>query len=182
MFERNRVELLEHGTVCVKLVLVDGEEQTAKIVVPPGRGVFDVLNGAGAFIEIETFEGERTYIARSAIRALKLINSARPPALAQRTRDLDGFDPHTVLGTSRTATWDAIKAAYHSLAKAYHPNRFAAVSLPAEVQSYVEAMSKRINTAFTALEAAEMERARRPRPRVALEPMGMTATSAPGRV
>lgn len=165
MFERSRVDTLEHGTLCVRLTLADGEDVTAKIVIPPGRSVFELLNGNGSFIEIEAFDGERSYVSKTSLREVKLLAVAKVPNLVQRTRDLDGFDPHSVLGVGKDADWEAVKNAHRTLAKAYHPDRFASLSLPAEVAGYLEAMARRINSAYAFLEAAEAEKARRNRPR-----------------
>ena len=40
----------------------------------------------------------------------------------------------------------------------YHPDRFASLDLPAEMQDYVAAMARRINMAYEALETARAER------------------------
>lgn len=161
MFERNRSETMEHGTVTARIVLADGEEVTARLIVPAGRGVFDVLNGAHCFVEIESFQGERSWLARAMLKSVKLLNAPRAMSMQQRTRELDGFEPYAVLGLDRSADFAKVRSAYHSLAKIYHPDRFAHQQLPEEVRAYLDAMARRINTAFAALEAVENEKSRR---------------------
>lgn len=161
MFERNRSETMEHGTVTARIVLADGEELTARLVIPAGRGVFDVLNGASAFVEVESFEGERSWLARAMLKSVKLVNAPRAMSMQQRTRELDGFEPYAVLGLDRNADFAKVKSAYHAQAMIYHPDRFAHHQLPDEVRCYLDAMARRINTAFAVLEAAENEKARR---------------------
>jgi hypothetical protein len=158
MFERNRADSLEYGTVAIQATLADGSEITGKVVVPASRGLLEVLNGASAFIEFEPFEGERSFIAKASLNAVRMIAGPRAPALAQRLRDLDGFDPHSVLGLQRGASWDEVRSAYHRLAKIYHPDRYATAELPEEVVTYLQAMARRVNAAHTALEPVYVQK------------------------
>lgn len=66
-----------------------------------------------------------------------------------------------MLGLDRNADFAKVKSAYHAQAMIYHPDRFAHHQLPDEVRCYLDAMARRINTAFAVLEAAENEKARR---------------------
>ena len=158
MFERNRPEAHEQGAVAVEIALDDGTADAGKLLIPASRSVFDVLNGPALFLEFEPFEGERRFIAKSALKAVKLLAGAKPQNLAQKVRDLDSFDPHAVLGVVVGATWDDIRAAYLARAKTYHPDRFSGVELPAEVSAYLSGMLRRINAAYSALETAEQSR------------------------
>jgi curved DNA-binding protein CbpA len=53
-----------------------------------------------------------------------------------------------------------VRARFHLLAKAYHPDRYAAAELPAEVTTYLEAMARRVNAAYAALETAYAQKRR----------------------
>ncbi len=155
MFERNRPESHEQGAVAVEITLDDGTTDAGKLLIPAARSAFDVLNGPALFLEFEPYEGERRFIAKSALKAVKLLAGAKPQNLAQKVRDLDGFDPHVVLGVALGAAWDDIRSAYLARAKTYHPDRFAGVELPVEVAAYLSGMLRRINASYAALETAE---------------------------
>lgn len=154
MFERNRIDTQDQGQTSVVLTLSDGQDALGKITMPASRSVIDFLNGPATFVEFEPFEGEKSFIAKSAIRALKVMNPPRVANVNQRLRDLDGFDPFQILGLERGAGWDDTRSAYHRLAKIYHPDRYATAELPEEVVSYLSGMARRINAAYSALEAS----------------------------
>lgn len=157
MFERNRVDNTpEQTAVAIEAVLDDGRILKGKVAIPLQRTVYDVLNGPSAFLEFEPFDGERQFIAKSSLRTVKMLAVGRGPNLSLRLRDLDGFDPHTILGLARGATWDDVKTAYHRLAKVYHPDRYSSAELPQEVRDYLASMARRVNAAFAALEAPQM--------------------------
>lgn len=158
MFERNRVDAQEQVSVAVEILLDDGTAVAGKLFIAASRSVFDVLNGTTLFLDFEPYEGERRLIAKSSIKAVRLLAGAKPFNLVQRVRDLDGFDPHALLGIQAGAAWDEVRAAYVARAKTYHPDRFANVDLPQEVQHYLSGMLRRVNAAYSALETAHMQR------------------------
>lgn len=153
MFERNKVDNVEHAGVPVELTMTDGELVKGRLMIAQGRNVFEALNGAGAFIEFAPYMSERTYVAKASIVNIKLVNVPKPQNLNQRLHDLDGFDPHGVLGIAQSATIDEVKSAWHRLAKVYHPDCYSSAELPAEVRDYLQAMARRVNAAYAALEA-----------------------------
>src|SRR5579863_2939939 len=59
------------------------------------------------------------------------------------------IDPFDVLGISKTSTDHEIRAAYHKLALAFHPDKQAGKSI--EEIAYAEERFKQINTAFVML-------------------------------
>jgi DnaJ-domain-containing protein 1 len=185
MFERNKIDNADNGLVSVELTLSDDRSLTGKISMPPGRGFLDVLNSAALYVEFESFDGERCYLAKMAIKALKPLGVQRGVNLGQKLRDLDGFDPHAVLGIPKGASWDETRAAFHRQAKVYHPDRFATADLPEEVRNYISGMSQRLNAAHAALEAMHSERkltaSRRQAPiyTSAGRPFGMRQSDAP---
>lgn len=153
MFERNRVERTPQQTsVPAAITLSCGRSLKGRFLIPSSRAFHDVLNGETKFLEFETFSGERTLLAKSTITAIDLFAVPASGGLKDRVRDTDGFDPHRELGVAATATWDEIRQAYLDLSKRYHPDRYAGVDLPPEVQDYLAAMTRRINTAYRALE------------------------------
>jgi hypothetical protein len=158
MFERNKIDNSEQGTVSVEITLVDGSDLTGKVFMAAGRQFHEFLNGANAFVEFETFEGEKAFLAKSQLRKARPIAPVRAVNLAQRVRDLDGFDPYSILGLERGVAWDEIRSQFHKLAKVYHPDRYATAELPEEVKTYLSAMARRINAAYAALEAAHAQK------------------------
>jgi hypothetical protein len=157
MFERNKIEsTIEQTGIAIEATLEDGRVLTGKVAIPMHKTVYDVLNGTGVFLDFEPFDGDRQFIAKSTLRTVKMLAVARGPHLQARLRDLEGFDPYAILGLNRAASWDAVKAAYHSLAKVYHPDRYSSAELPAEVRDYLAAMARRVNAAYAALEAPQM--------------------------
>ena len=160
MFERNKIEtgsVPSGGTavgVPVEITLADGGTLEGKVLLPQGRSIWDQLNGPLSFIETEPYVGERMYLAKAAIRGIKLVSVPGAGHLSGRLRELDGFDPHAVLGVKRDAAFEEIRAAYHRLAKTYHPDLYAAAGLPPEVRDYLSAVARRINVSFATLEKA----------------------------
>lgn len=163
MFERTKVDTFtreQQTAVPAEISLDDGRTLKGKFLVSASRPVFEVLNGPTAFVEFETYQGERELIAKAGIRAIKLVGIPDQGPVASRTVLNDDFNPYQILGVDRGADWDDIREAYHKLAKAYHPDRYAAAELPDEVQHYLSAMSRRVNAAYAALEQPKQVKAR----------------------
>ena len=161
MFERNKIDNADQGTLSVVLTLADGREINGKLAIPAGRTLLEAVNGPALFLDFEAFNGERSLVAKASLTSVKLIKVPRAPNLLQRLRDLDGFDPHAILGVGLDTGWDDVRRAYHALAKTYHPDRYSTAELPDEVQSYLAAMARRINAAFALLETAHTQKKQR---------------------
>jgi hypothetical protein len=169
MFDRSRGEGSPQTTsVPAEVTLADGEMTKGKFTIKGGRSLQDVLNSDIQFLDFETFAGERSLIAKSLLRTVRVIEVPDQPALKTRTRDAGGFDPYAVLGLNRGASWDDIRQAYLTLTKAYHPDRYASVELPPEVREYLASTFARISAAYAALEepreAAKQANAERAKP------------------
>jgi cation transport regulator ChaB len=153
MFERNFAPTQDIGAISVEITLDDGTVQNGRLLIPASRTVFDILNGPSAFLEFEPYKGERRYVSKSALKAVRLMAGAKPVSLTQKLRDLDGFDPFAILGVTADTEWNSVRAAYLAATKSYHPDRYASADLPSEVTAYLSGMLRRINAAYAALTA-----------------------------
>lgn len=165
MFERTRIDNVpEVSAVPVEVTLCDGTVIKGKLLVPAGKTISDVLNGAGGFVEFEPYGGERSFLAKVQLTSVKPIGVPKLPNLQARVRDLDGFDPHAILGVPAGASREEIRSAYFALAKIYHPDRYATAELPPEAIEYLLAMARRINAAHAALNVEQKKQAARLEP------------------
>lgn len=161
MFERNRVDNSTNGpahqTAAAAIVtLADGEILTGHFLFSAARAMADVLNGETQFLEFAPLSGNRRFIAKRAIRSVSLTETPTASALEAR-RPVNGeFDPYGALGVRREAAWEDVREAYLRLAKTYHADRYASVELPGEVREYLAQVSKRVNAAYTMLEAPRL--------------------------
>jgi len=153
MFERNKIDNTgRQQGVAVELTLSDGRVLKGKLAIPMSKSLFDALNSDGSFVEFMPYKGEREYIAKSALRSVRLTEVPPVRALQAPANDRGNFDPHLILGLSKGASADESRQAFHRLAMLYHPDRYATAELPNEVVDYLEAMSRRVNTAYGLLE------------------------------
>lgn len=157
MFERNKVDNIEHTGTPVELTTSDGEVLAGVLLIAMGRNLFDVLNSSGMFIEFQPYGGDRIYLAKTTLRNVKLSNVPKAQSLNGRLRDHDGFDPYQILGLPTGATFEAAKSAWHKLSMAYHPDRYASAELPTEVREYLSTMARRVNAAYSAIEATHQQ-------------------------
>jgi hypothetical protein len=162
MFERNPVDARSGRVLAIDVELADGTSISGRSPLAASKGPHQLLSGDDAFLFIECFDGESTFISKADIKALTIVNGAPARRLAVETgADAADLDPYRVLGLKRGASWAEVRDAYHRLAKLYHPDRFAGVELPTEVATYIEGMAKQINVAFRLLRSAH--RAQPPR-------------------
>ena len=159
MFDRGKTDnSADQPAVAVEITFDDARTVKGKLLVPVQKGIVDVLNNIHPFVEFEPFGGERQFVLKTSLKAIKPISGGRVASLQARLREADQFDPHAILGVTASATWDEIKAAYHACAKVYHPDRYNTAELPSEVRDYLASMSRRVNAAFAALEEPHREK------------------------
>jgi hypothetical protein len=156
MFERNRVDnaTRQMQAANAEITLDHGRTLAGRIAVPATRTVFDALNSQDAFIDFETFDGERAFIAKAILRSARSLDAPAQKQLPATGRAGDDFDPHAVLGVQPGADAETLRDAYLQKSKTYHPDRFANVDLPEEVRAYLQTTARRINIAYEALHAA----------------------------
>jgi hypothetical protein len=134
----------------VAVTLKDGTVESLSVKLPLSSKLHDALNNADLFLDVTDAEGKQTFLAKSDIRRVELIEVPRANQinLRRRASDNSAFDPYAVLGVTRGTDAVAIRQAYHAMAKKYHPDRFLNLDLPKEMADYAAAMLVRINLAF----------------------------------
>ena len=86
------------------------------------------------------------------------------PNLNAGRRSTNSVDPFVVLGLPSNAGKEEVRQAYLTMAKIYHPDRYAMAELPREVRDYLSAMARRVNAAYNSIEAARQKQAARQEP------------------
>ena len=156
MFERGKGE--REGPVAVEITLEDGQRLQGKLILPPGRKLTEVLNGTATFFEFQPLDGERMFIARTALQRVKPMDVSTAPKLPTANSDTSVFNPAAILGVAPDASREEVREAYLKLAKMYHPDRYASAALPPEVCEYLSAMARRVNAAYDTLHGAHNKR------------------------
>jgi len=155
MFERNRVDNARQiQGVEVELTMDDGRSLTGRVAVPMSRSFIEALNNDDKFVDFETFDGERTYLAKASLKSVRQLKVPAARALHSANNKAGSFDPHAILGVEQGADADTLRTAFLQKSKTYHPDRFAHVELPGEVCEYLQAAARRVNMAYELLQDA----------------------------
>lgn len=136
----------------VTIKLRDGSVCSVMLLAPPALKLIDVLNRAEPFVEVEMEDGSILILAKARIEEAAAVSTPRAAQLGHLAAD---FDPHALLGVPRGAAPETIRARYLECVKQYHPDRFAGLGLPAEVEGYAATMLQRINAAYQFLAPRE---------------------------
>jgi DnaJ-like protein len=163
MFERGKGDRAERP-VAVEITLHDGRALQGKLIVPTGRPLTEVLNGSLVFVEFQPIGAERMFIAKTAVQCVTPTNVPPAPELWAGPTQGENFDPYAILGIDPSSTREHTREAYLKLAKAYHPDRYAATDLPQEVRDYLAVMVRRINAAHDALQTKQRHAANQQEP------------------
>ena len=128
----------------------DGVVESYSVKLSLSGKLHETLNHPDRFLDVTNAEGKQSFLAKDEIARVELIEVPRANQmnLQRRATDVSSFDPYAVLGAERGANAAAIRSAYHSQAKRYHPDRFQNIDLPKEMADYAAAMLVRINLAF----------------------------------
>jgi hypothetical protein len=138
-------------TVQVTITMAAGGQLRGNVFHSKSRTLQEELNKGDPFLEFEPVEGQRMYIARTAIAAVKEYSIPRADQMTRRSASMENFDPYEVLGLKKGADAAQIRNAYVALAKVYHPDRFLRTDLPPEVAEYLSAVATRVNLAYSEL-------------------------------
>ena len=138
------------ATICTRA----GEIETGAILIPAHRSLREALNDDGPFLEMETEDGGQAFLLKAEIARIDPHSAGETRASDRGAGDASRFDANDarlVLGVAADATEQEIHAAWRDLAKAYHPDRLAALGLPDEILRHADRVLARINAAFQKL-------------------------------
>lgn len=153
MFERLTAESVNPLAIPVELRLIDGSVTKGKLLASgTNRCLADVLNSPAKFVEFEPYGGAAIFVAKERIAEASPLGVPKGINLKARVAGIEPLNPYAILGVPANATAEQIRKAYVALAKTYHPDRYAAAELPAEVLEYLFTMMRRVNAAHAALD------------------------------
>jgi DnaJ-domain-containing protein 1 len=139
----------------VIIELLDGRKETANLISPRALlKLYELVNREEIFLDVESMEGERYVIAKSAVKAIRNRDIPQVKELSKEHEDKHGFDPYDVLQVKKDDNSESIHKAYLALVRDYHPDRFASVGLPKEINEYLTASIRRINVAYDMISKA----------------------------
>ncbi len=152
MFDRQRTQSGADARMPVTLTMNDGEVVRGNLRLPMSGKLFDAMNNPDLFFDFETTDGDMLFLAKHSIRKVEALELPKTNQLARRSLDSTSFDPYAVLGVQKGAEASAVRESYLTLARTYHPDRYAGIELPKEISDYVNAMQKKINIAYQTLQ------------------------------
>ncbi len=133
----------------VIIEMTDGHRESANLISPRALlKMYELVNREELFLDVETPDGERYAIAKSAVKVIRNRDVPQTKDLKQMNEDKNGFDPHQILRVNKGDSPEAIHKAYLDLVRDYHPDRFASFDLPKEVTEYLTSSLRRINVAY----------------------------------
>jgi DnaJ domain len=145
-------------THAVEILLVDGTALNGTLLISRDKTMREFFNiGTDAFIDFECRLNGPLVLAKASIQrirpegAQKKDDQAKVDALAARQAELEKTDIYKILGVPTSITKDDLRKAYHIKARQYHPDKFVDPEIPAEIRDYVNAMARRVNSAYQEL-------------------------------
>lgn len=133
----------------LNVFMKDGRELVGNLLANMGGTLDRTLNNESLFVAFETEDGERL-IAKDAILEVEkrqVTKKGELPGLNQGSNT----SPHRTLGVSASASDDEITAAFMNLVQIYRPDQFENVTLPAEVQDYINSKYRSVYEAHQSL-------------------------------
>ena len=112
------------GGLAISLKLVSGETIKGKLTAGMTGKLADTINKEEPFVEVQRADGTMVMIAKNVIAQIEKIETPKTDQLDKRLSNQGILDPYTVLGVNRNANKLDVQAAYHTLARRYHPDHF----------------------------------------------------------
>ncbi len=144
----------------VEIVLADGSLLNGSVLKPRDKQLRDIFNLTNElFIEFECALRGTTILSKTAIREVHpegVQAASDQDAIEKFDRKqgmIDKTDPFTILGVTTAVNLDDLHKAYIKRARLYHPDRLAELELPEEVATYMNAMARRVNSAYAEVSA-----------------------------
>jgi DnaJ-domain-containing protein 1 len=139
--------------VRVELRMRSGESESGSILIAAHHSLRQALSDDAPFVEIETAEGAHAFLLKREIARIDPIGGEQrqSPRDSEDSGRFDAKDARLVLGVAADATPEEIQAVWRALAKAYHPDRLAALGLPEELLRHAERVLAKVNTAYQRL-------------------------------
>ncbi|MES2907149.1 MAG: DnaJ domain-containing protein [Pseudomonadota bacterium] len=138
----------------VTLHTSDGKKYNAVLMINHGENLVNYLNSGSEFIEIEDDHKKKIILAKSSIQSVEPRDGAEHKVSEQVAGEKwrhHSQDPYVMLDVAMDANDEDIRAAYHKLARAYHPDRMASLELPPAMLEHGEEILKKINAAYEAI-------------------------------
>lgn len=142
----------------VELFMTDGSRRVGIVLKPRDKSLRDIFNqGHERFVDFDCEECGETIVAKPAIMEIRPFDTKRAADtdtvndFQKKPAGVERMDATTLLGVKADASKDDIHTAYIKRARAYHPDRFAEIDLPAEIRAYIDAMARRINADYAEL-------------------------------
>lgn len=142
----------------VELFMTDGSRRIGVVLKPRDKTLREIFNqGHERFVDFDCAEYGETIVAKPSIMEIRPYDIKRD-ADKEAVKDFEAkaalverADAHSLLGVQPGAAVEEIHAAYIKRARAYHPDRFGEIDIPAEIRTYLDAMARRINAAYSEL-------------------------------
>jgi hypothetical protein len=131
----------------VDMVLTDGSTLRAVVLVPRGKTLESVFNVETAFIEVETLEYGVTVFCISAIRLVRPAALPKADQLERKTQAAEKLGAYALLNLTKTATRLEVTEARQAAKALYDLEDVIMAVMPEEVQTFMQAMNRRIDQA-----------------------------------
>jgi DnaJ-domain-containing protein 1 len=132
----------------VTITLANGETHRGSVASGASARLEFELNREGVFLNFKDATGQIRFIAKSTI--VEVVEGSEEKK-AEMPQMVAGQSAHRVLRIAQDASQDAVRQAYVTLAKLYHPDQYPSETTAPEVLSYVNAMFQQITLAYSAL-------------------------------
>jgi hypothetical protein len=131
----------------VDMVLTDGSELRAVVMLARGKTLDFVFNIEAPFIEVECLENGPTVFAVNAIRSVRPAQLPKADQLEKRLAALEKIGNFAVLKVAKTATRLEVAEAYHTAKAPYDLDEATLETMPLEVRAFFQAMTRRLDQA-----------------------------------